>query len=215
MFRINHIKHRVFIFICFLPVTTPIAAQKNASDYSVKRPVLAIQFLLNDFKTAEQVRKYSIGNVLNHNNWSRMAEMDAGLGLNYLQGLTTHMDISARLDITSLDYFFRSKPMQGYDNALVETDASLRVKMLPDKYFLVPYLTAGAGLSVYKNNIGAYLPLGMGIQLNLGKGDAFVFSDIQYRVPLTANTNFHFNYAVGVAAALVERKEKALLLPIN
>ena len=215
MFRINHIKHRVFIFICFLPVTTYIIAQKNVAKDAVKRPVLAIQFLLNDFKTADRVRKYSIGNVLNHNNWSRMAEMDAGLGLNYLQGLGPHVDISARLDITSLDYLFRTKPLQGYDNALVETDASLRVKLLPDKYLLVPYLTAGAGLSVYKKNVGAYLPLGMGIQLNLGKGDAFIFSDIQYRVPLTANTNFHFNYAVGVAAALVERKQTVVILPVN
>ena len=215
MVRINHIKHRALIFSCFLLATMQVAAQKNVPNYAVKRPVLAIQFLLNDFKTADQLRKYSIGNVLNHNNWSRMAEMDAGLGLSYLQGLTPYIDISGRLDITSLDYLFRNKPVQGYDNALVETDASLRIKLLPDKYFLVPYLDAGAGLSVYKKIVGAYLPLGMGIQLNLGKGDAFIFSDIQYRVPLTGNTNFHFNYAVGVAAALVERKEMALLPPVN
>ena len=206
MFRINHKKAPIIIVVCFLLSAMSLAAQNNASNNVLKKPTLAIHFLLNDFTTANLLRQNSIGRFINHDQWQKVNKMDAGLGLSYLQGLTSHIDFGSSVHISSLDYFFRNKPIQGYESMLMESDIFIRTKLLPDQYFIVPYVDAGAGLSLYKKNIGAYVPLGMGMQLNLGKGDAFLFSDIQYRIPITSNTNFHFIYSIGVAMALVERK---------
>ncbi|WP_153799116.1 OmpA family protein [Foetidibacter luteolus] len=178
-----------------------------------KRPSLAIHLVFNDFKTADLARKNGLGSVINNKNWSRIKDMDIGFGLEYLQGLTEHLDFSARLDATSLDYLFNNMPGLGNDNMLLEGDANIKLKLLSDKYFLTPYLSAGAGVSRYTAYWAAYMPLGGGLQVSLGKGDAFLFSNFQYRIPVTENANYHFNYSFGFGAPLVGRKEPKVIPP--
>lgn len=177
----------------------------TASEYK-KRPTLTINFIANDFQTADRIRQTSLKDVLDDNQWSKLKDMDYGFGLQYMQGLTDHIDFTGRLDGSFTDYLFRDKPQGGEDKFLLEADAGVNIKLLTDKYVVVPYLHAGIGGSMYDGYFAAYAPLGVGLQFNLGKGDAFIFTDAQYRLRVTDNANDHFNYSIGFGGALTSRK---------
>ncbi len=191
---------------------TDIPASASKMNYK-KRPTLIIHFVANDFQTAEKIRQTSLKDVLKDNQWTKLREMDYGLGLQYLQGLTNHIDFSGRLDASFTDYLFRNRPQQGDDKLLIEGDAGFNIKLLSDRYIVSPYLHAGIGGSVYDGYFAAYVPLGVGLQFNLGKGDAFIFSNAQYRVRVTDNANNHFNFNIGVGGALTARKEPVMAPP--
>lgn len=180
-----------------------------------KRPTLGVNFSLTDFTTADLARRTSLGSVINNKNWSRIKDMSAGLGLQYLEGLNGHVDFSGRLNATFVNYLFQNKPASSTASkkVLVEADASLNIKLLSDKYFLSPYISAGVGASMYSVYFAAYAPVGAGLQFNLGKGDAFMFTTIQYLIPVTDLSNYHFNYSFGFAGALTAAKETKLLPP--
>lgn len=181
-------------------------AQTSTPNYK-KRPSLAVHFILNDFKTAEAIRKSSFGSVLNDKNWSRISQMTPGLGLQYLEGLCDHVDFASSLQISFLDYPFENKKSTGSDDMLLEADAAVNLKLLKDNYILVPYVTAGLGASMYKSYFSAYMPLGVGFQFNLGNSDAFLFTNAQYRVPVTDLASYHFNYSIGFASSIKAGKQ--------
>ena len=177
-----------------------------------KRPTLVIHFLANDFQSADYWKHHNVKDLTN--NFTKPKNMDYGIGLQYLQGLTNHIDFSGRLDASFTNYLFRQRPQSGQDNFLLEGDAGFNVKLLSDRYFLVPYLHAGIGASMYDGTyFAAYAPVGLGLQFNLGKSDAFVFSNAQYRFRLTDNANDHFNFNIGVGGALRSRKEAEMMPP--
>lgn len=186
-------------------------AQKEAKTNYKKRPSLAIHLILNDFKTADLIRQRSLGSVLNNGDWSRIKDMDAGFGLEYIKGFTEHLDFSTRLDLSYLDYLFSNRPKIGTDNALLEGDVNLRLKLMSDKYFFTPYVSWGIGASKYTSYWATYMPFGLGFQFSLGHGEAFIFTNAQYRVPVIDNANYHFNYSLGFGAPVVSKKEQAVL----
>lgn len=174
----------------------------QSSGELVKAPTLAINFLLSDFKTADLINKSSVGAVLNNRDWSRMKDMKAGLGFQYLQGWNKYVDFSGRLNISFLDYPFQNKASLGTEKLLLETEAALHAKLLPDKYFIVPYASAGLAAGLYNVYFLSYMPVGAGLQLNLGRSDAFIFSQMHYFIPLTKTCNYRFLYSMGFAANL-------------
>jgi outer membrane protein OmpA-like peptidoglycan-associated protein len=210
-------KHLLCALILLLIVSCAVFAQStipgSATAYK-KRPTLVIHFVGNDFQTAERIRQRSLGDVLKDKQWTKAQDWDYGLGFQFLQGLTKNIDFSARLDGTFTDYLFRNRPQSGSDDFLLETDAGFNIKLLSDRYVVVPYLHAGIGGSMYSGSyFAAYAPLGAGLQFNLGKGDAFVFSNAQYRVRITENASNHFNFNIGVGGALTSRREADILPP--
>lgn len=174
----------------------------QSSNQPVKGPTLAINFLLADFKTAGLINKGSIGSVLNNKDWARINDMKAGFGLQYLQGWNKYVDFSGRLNISFLDYPFRNKALLGTEKLLLETEAALHAKLLPDNYVVVPYAKAGLEASLYNVYFMAYIPVGAGLQFNLGNSDAFIFSNLQYSIPLTKISNYRLLYSIGFAASL-------------
>jgi outer membrane protein OmpA-like peptidoglycan-associated protein len=172
-----------------------------------------VNVFYNDFRTAALIRKSSLGEVLNENNWSRLKDMYFGVGVEYLQGIGEHVDFAGRLDVSFPDYIFRDKKPLGSTHILIEADANVHVKLLSDKYFFTPYVTGGVGASMYKIYFAAYMPVGLGFQFNLGKGNAFIFTEAQYRLPVTELGGYHFNYSLGFAGALTHKKEKAIPPP--
>lgn len=132
--------------------------------------------------------------------------MSPGLALSYLQGLTPNLDFSTTLAGSFLDYPFEGTLLSGNESLLLEADASLYGKMVDDSHWVVPYLSAGLGISKFKGYYGAFLPLGAGIQVNFFD-DAFLIINSQYRVKVTENTNYHFYFSLGIVGNLNARKE--------
>ena len=167
-----------------------------------KKPTLSVNFILNDFRTADMIRKNSLASVFRNKQWSKVSEMGPGLAINYFQGITDFVDFSASFGASIVDYTFKNRLNLGFDNFLIETDANINVKLLTDKYLVTPYLSAGAGISKYKSYWGAYIPFGFGLQFRLAE-NTFLNTQFQYRTGITSMTNNHFNYSIGFGTPIV------------
>ncbi len=193
-------KQCTLLFIAFCLIATASFAQNKDEK---KAPVLAVNFVLNDFTTAQRLQNHSLAGVLKDKNWAQFSEMSYGLSIQYLQGITNHVDFSGTLAGSFVKYPFPNKPMSSNDALLVELDAAVNLKLLTDKYTLVPYAVAGVGASMYKgSHFAAHIPVGMGFQVNLGKREAFLFTQGLYKMRVTNQSANHFSYSIGFAAPL-------------
>lgn len=178
-----------------------------------KKPAFGFAFTLHDFKTAQDLKNSSLNQVLKDNQWYKTSHMSPGVALTYFQGLSNHFDFMGRLGGTFTDYPVPNKAQGGNDKLLAELDANINAKMLSDKYWVSPYLTAGVGGSQWNGHWGAYVPLGAGIQVNL-LDEAYFNFNAQYRVAVTsATTANHLFYSIGVAGSLFAKKEPKVIPP--
>src|SRR5207253_2186879 len=121
-----------------------------------------------DFTTANRIKNNSLGGVLKDKDWAQFNEMAYGLSLQYMEGLSNHVDFSSTLAGSFLKYPFSNKATPSDDALLMELDATLHLKLLTDKYCVVPYANVGVGVSAYKfSSYAAYFPVGLGLQFNL------------------------------------------------
>lgn len=183
------------VFLCLL--------NSNAFTQNKIRPkALGVSFIFNDFLTAQRIRSGSLGKVLTDDQWAKFKEMSAGMAINYYQGLKRHIDFAATLSGSFVNYPFRNKPLSSNDGFLLEADASLNFKMVDESYWVTPFLSAGVGASKFKSSYGAFLPLGIGLKLNIFDEAALTIGG-QYRVPVTyETTNYHFMYSFGISGVI-------------
>jgi len=195
---------RILLTVVVLAGLVSVSNAQDAPKANLKKaPSLGINFQLTDFTTANRLKGVSIGSVLKDKDWAQFAEMNFGLSLQYLKGLTNHLDFAGTLSGTFVKYPFRDKATPSNDALLLTLDASLRAKLLTDKYIFVPYATAGVGVSAYSmSTYGAVIPVGIGFQFNLGKQDAFLFTQGDYRIAVTNSATNHFTYSIGFAAPI-------------
>ncbi len=140
--------------------------------------------------------------------------MSPGFSVQYMQGINNYFDFSTRLDGSFSKYTFRDVATTvNQEKLMLEGDVSLMGKLLPDNHCIIPYATAGIGAVMYGSRFGAFMPIGGGLQFNLGNEEAFLTTGIQYRVPVTNWVNYHLNYSIGFAAALTEKKVPAVVPP--
>lgn len=166
-----------------------------------KQPTLSVNFMMNDYRTAEQLKSATLGGVFNEGSWSSVSQMSPGLSVNYLQGLTDYIDFMATLSGSFVDYTMKNRSRTGSEKFLLEADANVNMKLLRDQYIVNPYLTAGVGLSKYSVHWGAYIPFGLGLQFKLSP-ESYLFTNFQYRTGITDNASNHFNYSIGFGAPL-------------
>jgi len=160
---------------------------------------LGVAFILNDFTTAQRIRNGSITSVMGNNKWAKFNEMAPGLALTYFKGLSRYIDFAGTLGASFTNYSLVNKPSYANDALLLEADASGNFKMFDESYWVTPYVNAGVGLSKYRSYYGAFVPLGLGLKLNLFN-EAAVYIGSQYRVPIINETgNYHFQYSIGFA----------------
>ncbi|MFX9058207.1 hypothetical protein ABTN75_20490, partial [Acinetobacter baumannii] len=74
--------------------------------------------------------------------------MTPGMSVSYFQGLSDHVDFMANLHGDFINYPFYNGTKVGTDKFQLESDANVNLKLLTDKYFLVPYLSGGVGLGM-------------------------------------------------------------------
>ncbi|MBI3883220.1 MAG: hypothetical protein HY305_03150 [Sphingobacteriales bacterium] len=98
---------------------------------------------------------------------------------------------------------------------LVDLTAMLNFKLISDKYFLSPFMTVGVGGSKYGSNYGAFLPAGLGLQMNF-KDKVYLLFTSQYRVPLTSleTTSYHLSHSIGFYSS-IGKKNPVVAKPIS
>jgi len=131
--------------------------------------------------------------------------MSQALAVSYGKGIAERMDFYATLAGSFLTYPFENGTPSGSDNLLIEIDASARAKLLSDKYWVVPYLQIGAGVSKYKGYYGAFIPAGLGIQISFF-GEAYLQINSQYRIAITESASYHFVHSVGLVGNMGRRE---------
>ncbi|HTJ13808.1 MAG TPA: hypothetical protein VL547_17350, partial [Dinghuibacter sp.] len=163
-----------------------------------KDPSIGIHFSLYDFNSAFLFQKIGFSQTLKGGSLTNIGDMQPGLALSFVNGLTNHLDYMVRYTGSFVDYPFPNSP--GYDDEylLSALDFSLQEKLLSDRYWVTPYLSAGVGAFSYKGNFGAYMPLGVGIQVNFFN-EAFLFVHAQYQVGVSENAAPTLYYSLGVA----------------
>src|SRR6476659_3133874 len=137
----------------------------QGTDYT-KDPAIGVHFLLNDYQSAANLRSNSLNSVLLNKQFGKIKEMTAGLALNYMKGLSNHIDFSATAGGSFVSYELRNNPGSAKDRFLLEVDASILAKLLSDKYWLTPYAQTGVGGLIYGPYYGAFIPVGAGLQVN-------------------------------------------------
>lgn len=177
--------------------------------------MVSMHVFYTDFGTAAKIRSSSIKNVLQNKLWSGLNDMQMGLGLTYHKGISDKMDFSASVDGSFTDYLYKSGLTNGSSQFLLDVQTSVNIKLLTDEHSIVPYLSGGAGMQLYKGKAGIYIPAGVGVQFNFFK-EAMVFTNAQYRITTDANTNYHFYYSVGIGSKIgLKKKEKLIAIPVE
>ncbi len=176
-----------------------------------KAPALGLHFTLTDFNTAASIRSKGLTSVINSKEWSRTKNMAVGMGLSYMEGLSDHIDFAGTLAGTFVAYPVPNKRFVTNERLLLEGTAMANLKLLTDKYWVSPYISAGVGISKYSAYYGAFIPMGVGLQVNL-YNEAFILVNSQYRVPVTENTAHHLFHSVGVAGNIFKHKEKPVVV---
>lgn len=194
-------KKNVGFLLAVLPFWAPAFCQEEY----IQRPTLGIYFFFNDFKTAANIRATSLREVLRNSQFGKLKEMSPGLAVNYMSGLTRHFDFTTTLTGSFLDYIKRNDALLGQDNLLLEGDVSLKGKLFSNRYWVSPFLQLGAGISKYRTYWGAFIPAGMGFQVNLFD-EAFFLLNAQYRVAVTSTVSNHFFYSIGIAGNIGRKK---------
>lgn len=189
------------LFITAGTFSTAVFAQND----HIRPKAFGISFMLNDFLTPQRIRSTSLSQVLNDNDWAKLSDLGSGLAIHYFKGVRDHIDFAATLSCSFIhDATYNASPSES--NFLLEADASANFKMLSDKHVVTPYLIAGAGASLLRHSWGAFVPLGIGVKINLFN-EAAVFLNSQYRVPVTMFTiDYHFVYSLGVAGVIGGKK---------
>lgn len=180
-----------------------------------KRPALGVSFLMKDFTTPALIRATSFSDVLNNKKWTPLSKMTPGLTVTYSTGLTENIDYSASLHGSFVDYPFKANTAAaaGQDKFLMELDlAKLNFKLLSDKYFCVPYIVTGLGVSMYDlKYFSAYFPLGSGLQFNLGS-ETFLHINYTHNLSVTDLHTENFAYNIGFASPLQDKAEPKVVV---
>lgn len=186
-------------------------------DYT-RKAAIGVQFFLNDFKSAADIRNGSLGTSFLDKKFGKIKEMAPGLAIVYMKGVSNHLDYIITASGSFVDYPLQNRPGStgtGSEKFLLEIDASAVGKMFTDRYWLIPTVTLGAGFSKFGNYWGAYLPAGVGLQLNFFD-EAYLTINSQYRIPVTETSQYHFYHSIGIMGSMFKKngdatsKKKAL-----
>jgi outer membrane protein OmpA-like peptidoglycan-associated protein len=208
------IKYRAFIFVktkllimkhvfVALLAAIIIAPAVNGQDEDlIRASEFGVSFNLYDYKTASLIRTTSLTTVLRDKQFGKLKNMSPGIGLHYTKGLKKHIDYTVSFGASFLNHPFINKPDIGTEKLLLQLEAVANFKMVSDKYWLQPYLIGGIGAQKYSVYYGAYIPLGVGLNINFfNEGRLFINST--YRTPVTTESaSYHFMHAFGIAGRI-------------
>lgn len=193
-----------FLLLAAISLHFQLFSQKRSY---IQDPTLGVSFTLFDFRTAQYIEATSLRQTFRDKQFFRLKEMKPGLALSYTEGLSNHFDATATFAGAFLDYPMEKRQPFGTDYFLLEGDASIRAKLLSNRYVVTPFAQVGIGASSYAGYFGAFIPMGAGVQVNLFD-EAFILLQSQYRIPVVnSTTTAHFFNSFGIAGKIGSKKK--------
>lgn len=181
-----------------------VACALGQNDYK-KLPSIGVQFIFQDFQGAADLRTKSLLQVIRDNEFYKTKRMSPGIGISYLEGLSNHVDLNVNLSGAFTRYPVPDKPLSNSDKLLLEATFAANIKLLSDKHFFTPFLVGGIGASKYGPYYAAFIPVGFGLQFKIAR-DFYLQTNSQYRIPVTASSEYHIYHSFGIVAPLKDRK---------
>ncbi len=200
-------KQKLTLLLSFLVVVTCASAQMMNSKYSSAKKGNLIGISINalDVFTPETFK---------HNNTTRtftgLRKMDYGMSVSYIKGLNKYIDFSLRGGFLMDDYSSAASGRTNLNNESqygVELEPTLQIRPYGDNALLAPFLSAGIGGGRYSHDYGAYVPLGVGFQVNF-RSSTYIIAKADYRVSLTRDDlKDAIFYSLGVAQNFSKEKK--------
>lgn len=192
---------RILLFVIAIVLFQAGFAQSKTSNKKSKQ--LGIQFTGHDFETPADLNAKGMSFVLSDKEWSSFDRKRVGMAITYTEGLNEKLDFNARLGMSDVDYTLSNKPYASSTGSrtFFELDANLFMKLLSNDYVVSPFISLGAGASLWKGYYAAYIPTGLGLQVNLSN-ETFLIVQSQYRIPVTGNSANNLFFSIGVSSVL-------------
>lgn len=170
----------LLLLACMAGAAVAQKAKKITFVPGPKKPELfGFAFSLSDFNAPKNFGTNSNATSL------PVSDLAPGVSLYYLKGITPFIDFSARLNGIFQNFSaFRGVTSKTKTELGIEFEPTINIRPVKDQNMWAPYLTTGLGLGLYSNKLGAYLPLGGGIQFN-SDNNFYLFLQAQYRASLT------------------------------
>ena len=168
--------------------------KKNTFAPGLKKPNLfGIGFSLTDFNAPKNFGKNGNASSLS------IQDMAAGFYLSYWSAITPMIDFSTKLNGTFYDYSSINYNLPGKTELGIELEPTVNIRPLKDQNLWAPFFTVGAGLGFYTSKIGAYVPVGVGVQFN-SNNTTYFFLQAQFRKSLTPKVvGDNLYYSIGFA----------------
>lgn len=182
---------RVYLIIIGCKLSLLLHAQPKSF---TKSPALGIHLSVMDFKGADSLRAFGRNAV-------------TGLSVNYQNSFSRKWDYSITLAGSFMEFADKNNKDlgNGKKQLLIEVDGSVRAHLLAPEKRVRPYLQAGIGVSAYNSYYGAFIPTGLGCQVNITP-DVFVLVNSQYRIPVSTTQHQHFYHSIGIAGNINRKK---------
>jgi hypothetical protein len=172
------------------------AKKKTASTDVKKGTLVGISFSLSDFNAPKNFGGNSNAKSL------AIKDMSAGIAISYWKGITSNIDFSAKLNGIFHEYSAIFNNLPGKTEIGLEFEPTLNIRPIKDANMWAPFITVGAGIGLYTNRIGAYVPLGVGVQFN-ASSTTYLFLQAQYKATLTPNVvGNNLFYSIGFAESI-------------
>jgi outer membrane protein OmpA-like peptidoglycan-associated protein len=197
------IMKQILIIFFFLNFCSNINAQQQAVK---KSATIGLHFFYNDFTTAQNIKANNLKFVINNNLWSKPNTLQGGFGVDYLQGLTTKIDVVGIFNASWVNYLLPGFIPYGSSNFLMDINAGTHIKAFTDKRTFNPFLITKIGFSSYKNLNGFSLLPGAGVQVNLFN-EALILTTIEYRLALKNSLSNQLYYSIGIATNINRAKK--------
>ncbi len=201
-------KQKLTLVFALVFLTAGAFAQMMKSSSNKKATLIGIHMNAIDFKTPVTFKDDNAPRRV-----AGLRDMDFGLSLAYWRGLTSTIDFSGKINGFLHDYAGDRFEATTKTEAGIELEPALNFRPYGDNTLVAPFLTAGIGGGNYTGKWGAYVPAGLGIQVNFNSV-TYLMIQAQYRFSLTTDVlKDHLLYSIGFAQNIAPEKPKVVPPP--
>ena len=176
-------KQKLTLVLAIMLLATSAFSQKKKNkpmnSDAKKGTLVGVHFNAADFRGPNALRHPITGNV-----YFKLKDMSKGFSLSYWRGITKKLDFSAKVNVMFHDYSAIYKGVPGKNEIGIELEPAVNLRPFSDAALFNPFLTVGAGVGIYNSDFGAYVPTGLGLQVNFNS-TTYLVAQAQYKWTLT------------------------------
>ncbi len=202
-------KLTLILALCLL-ATSAFSQKTKKAPGDKKGPLFGIHFNMQDF-----VAPLGIKNPITGKTYATFRDMNKGFSLSYWKGIHPKVDVAIKANASFRDYHALRGGLEQKTEIGIELEPTINVRPFPDAALINPFLTVGIGGGLYTDKLGAYLPAGLGVQVNLNNV-TYIFLQAQYRWDLTKKKTAvgdNLFYSFGLAQNIGKEKPKVVPPP--